>query len=140
MYAFLRSRQIGTGKCAEAVRALPYRRARLHASLGGRNAPRKNSEEWSAYAAASGTLKVCFAVSQPKQMTPRRSSAGRFTSISRGGPADNVANEVSVKMGYPFGDGAKATLTVGTPNSDLFTKDEGAFVEKTDAETKLIRL
>ena len=33
-------------------------------------------------------------------------------------------------MGYPFGAGAKATLTVGTAKFELFTKDEGAFVEK----------
>jgi Invasion associated locus B (IalB) protein len=94
-------------------------------------------KEWSAYA-ASGTPKVCFAVSQPKQMTPKKIKRGPvYFYISRW-PADNVTNEVSVKMGYPFGDGAKATLTVGTAKFDLFTKDEGAFVEKTDAETKLV--
>ena len=76
-------------------------------------------KEWSAYA-ATGTPKVCFAVAQPKQQTP------------------GVTNEVSIKMGYPFGAAAKATLTVGTAKFDLFTKDEGAFVEKTDAETKLV--
>jgi hypothetical protein len=94
-------------------------------------------KEWSAYA-ASGTPKVCFAVSQPKQMTPKKIKRGPvYFYISRW-PADNVTNEVSVKMGYPFGDGAKAILTVGTAKFDLFTKDEGAFVEKTDAETKLV--
>jgi invasion protein IalB len=41
-------------------------------------------------------------------------------------------------MGYPFPSGAKATLTVGTAKFDLFTKEEGAFVEKPDMETKLI--
>jgi hypothetical protein len=94
-------------------------------------------KEWSVYA-ASGTPKVCFAVSQPKQTTPKKIKRGPvYFYISRW-PADGVTNEVSVKMGYPFGDGAKATLTVGTAKFDLFTKDEGAFVEKTDAETKLV--
>ena len=94
-------------------------------------------KEWSAYA-ASGTPKVCFAVSQPKQTTPKKIKRGPvYFYISRW-PADNVANEVSVKMGYPFGDGAKATVTVGTAKFDLFTKDEGAFVEKTDTEAKLV--
>jgi invasion protein IalB len=49
-----------------------------------------------------------------------------------------VVNEVSVKMGYPFAAGAKVTATVGTAKFELFTKDEGAFVEKPDMETKLI--
>ena len=94
-------------------------------------------KDWSAYA-ATGTLKVCFAVAQPKQQTPGKIKRGPvYFYISRW-PADGVTNEVSIKMGYPFGAGAKATLTVGTAKFDLFTKDEGAFVEKTDAETKLV--
>jgi invasion protein IalB len=94
-------------------------------------------KDWSAYAAA-GTPKVCFALSQPKSMTPKKIKRGPvYFYISRW-PADGVTNEVSVKMGYPFGEGAKATLTVGTAKFDLFTKEEGAFVEKTDTETSLI--
>jgi invasion protein IalB len=94
-------------------------------------------KEWSAYAAA-GTPKVCFALSQPKSVTPKKIKRGPvYFYISRW-PADGVTNEVSVKMGYPFGEGAKATLTVGTTKFDLFTKEEGAFVEKTDTETSLI--
>jgi maltooligosyltrehalose trehalohydrolase len=31
-------------------------------------------------------------------------------------------------MGYPFGPGAKVTVTIGTGKFELFTKDEGAFV------------
>ena len=87
---------------------------------------------------ATGTPKVCFAVAQPKGQTPKKIKRGPvYFYISRW-PADGVTNEVSVKMGYPFGDGAKATLTVGTAKFDLFTKDEGAFVEKTDVETRLV--
>ena len=94
-------------------------------------------EDWSAYAAA-GTPKVCFAVAKPKQANPQKIKRGPiFFYISRW-PADGVTNEVSVKMGYPFASGAKATLTVGTAKFDLFTKDEGAFVEKPDMETKLV--
>ena len=70
---------------------------------------------------------------------PRQASnAGPiFFYISRW-PADNVTNEISVKMGYPFGPGAKATVTIGTGKFELFTKDEGAFVEKPEMETKLV--
>ena len=89
-------------------------------------------KDWSAYA-ATGTPKVCFAVAKPKDSNPDPV----FFYISRW-PADNVVNEVSVKMGYPFGSGAKATVTVGTAKFELFTKDEGAFVEKPEMETKLV--
>jgi Invasion associated locus B (IalB) protein len=94
-------------------------------------------KDWSAYA-ATGTPKVCFAVAKPKESTPKAVKRGPiFFYISRW-PADNVVNEVSVKMGYPFGEGAKAKVTIGTAKFELFTKEEGAFVEKPEMETKLI--
>jgi hypothetical protein len=94
-------------------------------------------KDWSAYA-VSGSPKVCFAVAQPKAMSPKAAKRGPvYFYISRW-PADNVAAEVSVKMGYPFKPGATATLTLGPDKYDLFTKDEGAFVEKPDMETKLV--
>ena len=138
MYAAYRSRRIGDGEMRRAVRAACLITALSCTSAWADNPTLlQKFKEWSAYA-ASGTPRVCFAVSQPKQMTPKKIKRGPvYFYISRW-PADNVANEVSVKMGYPFSDGAKATLTVGTAKFDLFTKDEGAFVEKTDAETKLV--
>jgi hypothetical protein len=94
-------------------------------------------QDWSAYA-ATGSPKVCFAVAKPKESAPKAVKRGPvFFYISRW-PADNVVNEISVKMGYPFAEGAKVTVTVGGGKFDLFTKEEGAFVEKPDMETKLI--
>ncbi|MFZ2017827.1 MAG: invasion associated locus B family protein [Methyloceanibacter sp.] len=95
-------------------------------------------KDWSAYA-ANGTPKVCFAVTKPKDSNPKKGIKRDpiYFYISRW-PADSVVNEVSVKMGYPFAAGAKVTAIVGTAKFELFTKDEGAFVEKPDMETKLI--
>jgi hypothetical protein len=95
-------------------------------------------KDWSAYAAA-GTPKVCFAVAKPKDSNPKKGIKRdpAYFYISRW-PADNVVNEVSVKMGYPFGPGAKVTVTVGAAKFELFTKNEGAFVEKPEMETKLV--
>ena len=94
-------------------------------------------KDWSAYA-ATGSPKVCFAVTKPTDSNPKKIKRGPiFFYISRW-PGDNVMDEISVKMGYPFSEGAKATLTVGTAKFELFTKEEGAFVEKPDMETKII--
>jgi invasion protein IalB len=41
-------------------------------------------------------------------------------------------------MGYPFSEGAKTTVTIGSEKFEMFTKEEGAFVEKPETETKLI--
>jgi hypothetical protein len=94
-------------------------------------------KDWSAYA-ATGSPKVCFAVAKPKESLPKAVKRGPiFFYISRW-PADNVANEISVKMGYPFKEGAKVTATISGAKFELFTKEEGAFVEKPEMETKLI--
>jgi invasion protein IalB len=97
----------------------------------------EKTKDWSVYT-ATGSAKLCFAVSQPKTMTPKTAKRGPiFFYISRW-PAEHVDNEVSVKMGYPFKPGATVTLTVGTEKFDLFTKEEGAFVEKPEMESKLV--
>jgi Invasion associated locus B (IalB) protein len=93
--------------------------------------------DWSAYA-ATGDPKVCFAVAKPKEINPKAVKRGPILFYISRWPGDNVVEEVSVKMGYPFGEGAKATATVGGAKFELFTKDEGAFVEKPEQENKLI--
>jgi Invasion associated locus B (IalB) protein len=94
-------------------------------------------KDWSAYA-ATGSPKVCFAVAKPNETLPKAVKRGPiFFYISRW-PGDNVVNEISVKMGYPFAEGAKVTANIGGNKFELFTKEEGAFVEKPETETKLI--
>ncbi|MGV1015619.1 MAG: invasion associated locus B family protein, partial [Methyloceanibacter sp.] len=94
-------------------------------------------KDWSAYA-GTGSPKVCFVVAQPKTSLPANVRRGPIYFYISRYPADQVVNEISVKMGYPFGEGAKASVTVGTDKFELFTKEEGAFVEKPEDESKLI--
>ena len=93
--------------------------------------------DWTAYAAV-GSPKVCFAVAKPKESLPKAIKRGPILFYISRWPADNVVNEISVKMGYPFADGAKVSASVGSDKFELFTKEEGAFVEKPETETKLI--
>jgi hypothetical protein len=94
-------------------------------------------KDWSAYA-ASGPAKVCFAVAKPTESNPKKIKRGPILFYISRWPADNVTSEISVKMGYPFAEGAKVTATIGTAKFDLFTKDEGAFVEKPEMESKIL--
>ncbi len=92
--------------------------------------------DWSVYAA--GNPKVCFAVSKPTSSSPKKAKRGPILFYISQWPDDKVVNEISIKMGYPFSEGAKATVTVGSAKFEMFTKDEGAFVEKPEEETKLV--
>jgi hypothetical protein len=94
-------------------------------------------EDWSAYGTAADP-KVCFAVSQPKEMLPKNVKRGPVYFYVSQWPGDRVVNEVSVKMGYPFKPGGMVTVSAGGETFELFTKDEGAFVEKPETESALI--
>jgi hypothetical protein len=138
MYAGGRSR-IGDGEMRRAVRAACLATAFCCTPAVADNATLlQKFKDWSAYS-ATGTPKVCFAVAQPKQQSPKVAKRGPvYFYISRW-PGDGVIDEVSVKMGYPFPAGALATLHIGSAKFDLFTKDEGAFVEKPDTEKALVQ-
>src|SRR5262245_66534639 len=93
-------------------------------------------KDWTAYA-GTGTPKVCFAVAKPTESNPKKIKRGPILFYISQWPSDKVKNEVSVKMGYPFGDGAKNTVTVGTEQLELFTKAEGDLVETPVLETSM---
>jgi hypothetical protein len=93
--------------------------------------------DWGAYV-STGTPKVCFAVSQPKESRPQGVRRGPIYFYVSHYPADNVPHEINVKMGYPFAEGAMVTVTVDNEKFQLFTKDEGAFLEKAEDEQRLV--
>lgn len=93
--------------------------------------------DWSAYMSTGTAKKVCFVVSQPKSQAPKGVKRGPAYFYISHYPTDKVRNEISVKMGYPL----KATpveVKIGKAVFKLFTKAEGAFVEKKADENKLV--
>ena len=93
--------------------------------------------KWAAYT-SEGSPKVCFAVSQPESSTPKNVRRGPIYFYISHYPGDKVEGEISVKMGYPFPPGGKVTVTIGNDKFELFTKEEGAFLEKAEDEAKLV--
>ncbi len=94
-------------------------------------------KDWSTYM-AKGSPKVCFTVAKPKSSSPKHVRRGPSYFYISHYPGDKVGGEISVKMGYPFPAGNKVTVTIGSDKFELFTKDEGAFVKKTEDEGRVI--
>ncbi len=96
--------------------------------------------DWGAYAASPGGAKVCFALSKPK--TSKTEPAGRkrdqayFFVASR--PAENVKNEVSVIVGYPFKSASDATAEVGTAKFAMYTQNDGAWIKNVAEEARMV--
>jgi hypothetical protein len=70
--------------------------------------------DWGAYTASPGGKKVCFAIAKPASSVtnpPGRPRNPIFMFISTR-PADKVANEVSVIIGYPFKPGTEASVEI----------------------------
>jgi hypothetical protein len=96
--------------------------------------------DWGAYTASPGGSKVCFALAKPK--TAKTEPAGRprdpsymFVSTR---PAENVKNEVSVIIGYPFKASSDATAEVGTAKFAMYTQNDGAWIKNVAEEARMV--
>jgi hypothetical protein len=96
--------------------------------------------DWGAYYASPSGKKVCFSIAKPKsaQTNPpgrKRDPAWLFIA-SR--PAENVRNEVSVIIGYPFKPASEATAEIGTAKFALYTMNDGAWIKNVADEAHMV--
>jgi invasion protein IalB len=96
--------------------------------------------DWGAYTASPGGKKVCFALAKPKssQTTPAgrsRDPAYMFVSTR---PSENVRNEVSVVIGYPFKPSTEATVEIGQAKFVMSTQNDGAWIKNTAEESRML--
>jgi invasion protein IalB len=96
--------------------------------------------DWSSYTAAPGGKKVCFALAKPKTSStvpPNRPRDPAYLFVSTR-PAENVRNEVSVIIGYPFKPSSDATAAIGTTKFAMYTQNDGAWIKNVAEEARLI--
>lgn len=96
--------------------------------------------DWGAYTAAPSTGKVCFVLAKPKtsQTEPagrKRDPAYLFVSTR---PKENVKNEVSLVIGYPFKTSSDATAQVGTTTFAMYTQNDGAWIKNVAEEARMV--
>jgi invasion protein IalB len=96
--------------------------------------------DWGAYSALPGGRKVCFSIAKPKssQTSPagrKRDQAYVFVSDR---PAENVRNEVSVIIGYPFKASTDASAEIGTDKFAMYTLNDGAWIKNVAEEARMV--
>jgi invasion protein IalB len=96
--------------------------------------------DWGAYSATPGGRKVCFSIAKPKssQTNPagrKRDQAYVFISTR---PAENVRNEVSVIIGYPFKPATDATAEIGADKFAMYTLNDGAWIKNVAEEARMV--
>jgi invasion protein IalB len=96
--------------------------------------------DWGAYTATPEGKKVCFTLAKPKSSSTnpagrKRDPAHVFISTR---PAENVRNEISIIIGYPFKQPSDATAEVGATKFAMYTQNDGAWIKNVAEEARLI--
>jgi hypothetical protein len=98
--------------------------------------------EWHVYETGTGANRLCYALSQPKDMNPKNVNRNSVFFLISTWPGRKVRNEPSVVPGYQYKDGAKTEVQIGNDKFTFFTKNEGAaggaWMEDPNDERKLI--
>jgi invasion protein IalB len=96
--------------------------------------------DWGAYTAAPAGKKVCFALAKPK--STKTEPAGRKRDPSylfvSSRPGENVRNEVSVVIGYPFKESSGASVEIGSARFSMYTLNDGAWIKNVAEEARLV--
>ena len=96
--------------------------------------------DWEAYTASPGGKKVCFALAKPKKSEtnpPGRKRDPAFLFISSR-PSENVRNEVSMIVGYPFKDNTDAAVEIGQAKFAMTTQKDGAWIKNVAEEARML--
>ncbi|HMI98166.1 MAG TPA: invasion associated locus B family protein [Micropepsaceae bacterium] len=98
--------------------------------------------EWHVYSVGAGADRLCYALSQPKQMNPANVTRDAVFFLISTWPGRKVRGEPSVVPGYQYKVGTKVQVQIGSDKFDLFTKNDGsaggAWLENPADEKKLV--
>jgi invasion protein IalB len=96
--------------------------------------------DWGAYTATAGGRKVCYALAKPASAQLDRQGRTRdpvYVFVSTR-PAENVRNEVSIVIGYPFKAGSEASVDIGSAKYAMYTQRDGAWIKNAAEEARMV--
>ena len=96
--------------------------------------------EWGAYLANAGGRTICYALAKPSSQATQPANRPRdpaYVFIATR-PAENVRNEVSVVIGYPFKAGYEASVDIGSNKYAMYTQADGAWVKNPAEEARMV--
>lgn len=94
--------------------------------------------QWEAYRYEANGQVVCYILSKPQSLAPTNRNHGDVFFFVTNRPAQDVTNEASFLVGYPFEENSTVTVDVDGQEFTLFTKDDGAWVESVADERQLV--
>jgi hypothetical protein len=120
----------------------PARPAATAAAPAGNTQPTLLGQygDWGAYTASPAGSKICFALAKPKSAKTepagrKRDQSYMFVSTR---PAENVKNEVSIIIGYPFKTSSDAVAEIGSGKFAMYTQNDGAWIKNVAEEARMV--
>ena len=87
------------------------------------------SKDWKAVTAAAANGKMCFAMGKPQKMEPPTLNHGNVVFYVTTRTADNVRNEPSLQVGYPFKENSKLQVDIDGKKFGFFAVGDFAWLE-----------
>jgi invasion protein IalB len=94
--------------------------------------------EWFVYTNGTGAEKVCYALSQPRDSTPRNVNRDPIYFLVSTWPAQKKTGQPSIVPGYPFRANSKAEVQIGSDKFPFITEGTTAWVEKEADEPRML--
>lgn len=98
----------------------------------------KQHKDWASYSLASGSGKVCYALTKPTQMLPGNRNHGDVFFFVTSRPSEGVNSEPSFLVGYPLKAKSTVTVDIDGKSFSLFTNNDGAWVDNAADEAQLV--
>ncbi len=95
-------------------------------------------KDWAVYTYKGKTGQVCYAISQPKDSSPKNVNRDPVHFLITNRPGDKIKGEVNTIIGYPFKKGSDATLQIDGTKFTLFTSGDGAWAASPDTDRKVV--
>lgn len=125
---------------AKPAAAAPAKPAPAAATGGSEPALIGQFGTWGAYVANPGGKKVCFALAKPsssKTTPPNRPRDPAYAFISTR-PAEKVANEVSIMIGYQLKPGSESSLEIGSARYAMYAQGDGLWIKNAAEEDAMV--
>jgi hypothetical protein len=138
----VKSEQKSEQKAAPAAKknGAPAPQAAAAPAAGGAPTLLGQFGDWGAYTANSGGRTLCYAIAKPSSQATQPAGRPRdpaYVFIATR-PTENVHNEVSIIVGYPFKPGFEATVDIGPAKYAMFTQNDGAWVKNPAEEARMV--
>ena len=94
--------------------------------------------DWAAYTYKTANGKVCYVVSSPQSSDPKNTKRDPIFFLVTHRPQQNVRDEVSTIIGYPFKKDATVQVTVDDKGYELFTNGDGAWADTAAKDKEIV--